>query len=437
MSKLFEKLKIELLIFFSFTKHFILFIVAITKSEIYNKMILTYKLNLNMTKYKIIIPIAFVLTLVAGFVLGKMLFPDYFNPKKDSNLNIAAFDNNQTTDNIDDDRHNAITKAIEMVSPSIVGINVEEEREVSNPFFNDPFFRQFFGEQGPQKQIVRGLGSGFIISEDGYILTNDHVAGNATKISVTLTTGETVNAELIGSDPITDVALLKIDNDDLPFVKFGNSDNVIIGEWVIALGNPFGLFEINDKPTVTVGVVSAANMKVNADGRRVYKNMIQTDASINAGNSGGPLIDANGNVIGMNTIIFTGNQFSSGSIGVGFAIAINRVIKIVEELKDKGKINRNFNVGFRIQGIDDQLAKYYGLKSKDGVIVTQILKGGISDNAGLKTEDIIIFANDEKVKNEQDLIFAINDMRVGDVLKLKILRNGNEEIIEMKLVSSQ
>jgi len=322
-----------------------------------------------------------------------------------------------------------------MVSPSIVGINVEEEREVRNPFFNDPFFRQFFGEQGPQKQIVRGLGSGFIISEDGYILTNDHVAGNATKISVTLTSGETVNAELIGSDPTSDVALLKIDKDGLPFVKFGNSDNVIIGEWVIALGNPFGLFEINDKPTVTVGVISAANMKVNADGRRVYKNMIQTDASINAGNSGGPLIDANGNVIGMNTIIFTGNQFSSGSIGVGFAISINRVTKIVEELKENGSINRNFNVGFRIQGIDDKLAKYYNLENKDGVIVTQVLKGGIADNAGLKTEDIIIFANDEKITNEQDLIFAINDMRVGDILKLKVLRNGSEEIIEMKLVS--
>ena len=390
-----------------------------------------------MTKYKIIIPIAFVLTLVAGFVLGRMIFPDYFNTNKDSNLKIASFDKSQTTDHISDDRHNAITKAIEMVSPSIVGINVEEEREVSNPFFNDPFFRQFFGEQGPQKQIVRGLGSGFIISEDGYILTNDHVAGNATKISVTLTSGETVNAELIGSDPTTDVALLKIDKDDLPFVKIGNADNVIIGEWVIALGNPFGLFEINDKPTVTVGVVSAANMKVNADGRRVYKDMIQTDASINAGNSGGPLIDANGYVIGMNTIIFTGNQFSSGSIGVGFAISINRVMKIVEELKDKGSINRNFNVGFRIQGIDDQLAKYYKLKNNEGVIVTQIMQGGISDKAGLKTEDIIISVNDEKVKNEQDLIFAINDMRVGDILKLKVLRNGSEEVIEMKLVSEK
>ena len=399
-------------------------------------MILTYKLNSNMSKIKIIIPIAFVVTLICGVLLGSVLLPNYFSPEKGENLKYASFDKEQTTGDIKDDRQNAITRAIARVSPSIVGINVEEEREVRNPFFDDPFFRQFFGEQGPQKQIVRGLGSGFIISEDGYILTNDHVAGNATKISVTLTSGETVEAELIGSDPTSDVALLKIDKDNLQYVKYGNSDNIIIGEWVIALGNPFGLFEINDKPSVTVGVVSAANMKVNADGRRVYKDMIQTDASINSGNSGGPLIDANGNVIGMNTIIFTGNQFSSGSIGVGFAISINRVMEIVEELKEKGKIDRSFEVGFRIQAIDDKLAKYYKLDSKDGVIVTQILRGGISDKAGLKAEDIIIYANDEKITNEQDLVFTINDMRVGDVLKLKVLRNGSEEIIEMKLVST-
>ena len=399
-------------------------------------MILTYKLNSNMSKLKIIIPVAFIITLICGVLAGSMLLPNYFTPEKGENLKIASFDKEQDNQDISDGRQNAITKAIAKVSPSIVGINVEEEREVRNPFFDDPFFRQFFGEQGPQKQIVRGLGSGFIISEDGYILTNDHVAGNATKISVTLTSGETVEAKLIGSDPISDVALLKIDKDDLPFVKFGNSDNIIIGEWVIALGNPFGLFEINDKPTVTVGVVSAANMKVNADGRRVYKDMIQTDASINAGNSGGPLIDATGNVIGMNTIIFTGNQFNSGSIGVGFAISINRVMEIVEELKEKGKIDRSFNVGFRIQAIDDQLAKYYNLESKEGVIVTQILRGGIADKAGLKAEDIILFVNDEKITNEQDLVFTINDMRVGDVLKLKVLRDGSEEIIEMKLVSN-
>lgn len=386
-----------------------------------------------MNRYKIILPLVIIFTLIAGMLLGGIVLTKFFKNKGNTNQSLTQTDKKQLNQNVSEERQTAITRAIEKVSKCIVGINVEEVRTVQDPFSNDPFFRQFFGDMGPQKQVVRGLGSGYIISEDGYILTNDHVAGNATKISVTLTTGETVTAKLIGSDPVSDVALLKIDKKGLPFINFGNSDNIIIGEWVIALGNPFGLFEINDKPTVTVGVVSATNMKVSAEGNRVYKDMIQTDASINSGNSGGPLVDAEGNVIGMNTIIYTGSQFSQGSIGVGFAISINRVKKIMEELKSGGKIERSSNVGFRIQAIDDQIAKYLGLNDKNGVIVTQIQRGGVSDRAGLKVEDVIIACNDEKIRNEQDLVFAINDMRKGDVVKLKVLRSGSEKMIEMKL----
>jgi serine protease Do len=391
-----------------------------------------------MNKNKIIFPVVLILSLMTGMLLGGVLLTKYLGYSKNMpNSNFTPVSNTEQTQKISDDRQTAITRAISKISGCIVGINVEEVRTVQDPFMNDPFFRQFFGDVGPQKQVVRGLGSGYVISEDGYILTNDHVAGNATKISVTLTTGETVNAKLIGSDPATDVALLKIDRNNLPFINFGNSDNVIIGEWVIALGNPFGLFEINDKPTVTVGVVSALNMKVNAEGNRVYKDMIQTDASINSGNSGGPLVNVDGEVIGMNTIIYTGSQFSQGSIGVGFAISINRVKKAMQELKENGKIDRSFNVGFRVQGIDDQIAKYIGLKSKDGAIVTQVQKGSISDDAGLKPEDVIIAVNNEKIRNDQDLVYAINDMRVGDTLKLKIIRSGSEQEITMKLTASK
>lgn len=388
----------------------------------------------SMSKKNIIIFTVSSLLLITLILLSVFLIKNYFkgNTGFTSNQNQKI----EQTQQINNDRKTAITSAISKVSAAIVGINVEEVREVRDPFSNDPFFRQFFGDIGPQKQVVRGLGSGFIISDDGYIITNDHVAGNATKISVTLTTGETVNAKLIGSDPVSDVALLKIDKSNLPFVSFGNSDNAIIGEWVIALGNPFGLFEINDKPTVTVGVVSATNMKVTADGKRVYKDMIQTDASINSGNSGGPLIDVDGNVIGMNTIIFTGSQFTQGSIGVGFAISINRVKRILDELRASGKIDRNYNVGFRIQGIDDQIAKYLGLTDKNGVVVTQVQKGSESDNAGLKPEDVIIEANGVKIRSEQDLIIEVNDMKVGDTLKLKILRSGDEKNIEIKLKSN-
>ncbi len=394
------------------------------------------KTNLTMAK-KILLSVAVLLVLTTGLVIGK-----YFMKGNDSNQaqNITQVQNkiDENNKNISESRETAITRAVKKVSPAVVGINVEEVREVQDPFSmfdNDPFFKQFFGNRAPQKQVIKELGSGYIISPDGYILTNDHVAGNATKISVTMTNGETIEAKLIGSDKNSDVALLKINKSNLEYVKLGNSDDVIIGEWVVALGNPFGLFEINDKPTVTVGVVSATNMKVNAEGTRVYKDMIQTDASINAGNSGGPLVNADGDVIGMNTIIFTGGGYSSGSIGVGFAISINRVKKIMEDIKANGKIDRSFNVGFRIQAIDDRIAKYLKLDKITGVVVTDVQKGSLSDNAGLKAEDVILEANGQKIQTEQDLLFVVNDLRTGDTLKLKIIRSGSEKDLEMKLTA--
>jgi serine protease Do len=388
---------------------------------------------------KILISAIALLILTSGLVIGKFFFKGKNSPEQNQNITAVQNTIQDNNKNISETRETAITRAVKKVSPSVVGINVEEVREVQDPFSmfdNDPFFKQFFSNRAPQKQVIKELGSGYIISSDGYILTNDHVAGNATKISVTMTTGETIEAKLIGSDKNSDVAVLKIDKSNLPYVHLGNSDDVIIGEWVVALGNPFGLFEINDQPTVTVGVVSATNMKVNAEGSRVYKNMIQTDASINAGNSGGPLVNADGDVIGMNTIIFTGGGYSTGSIGVGFAISINRVKKIMEEIKANGKIERNFNVGFRIQGIDERIAKYLKLDEKvEGVVVTDVQKGGLSDNAGLKPEDVIINANGENIKNEQDLLSVVNDLRTGDILKLKIIRGGSEKEIEMKLTA--
>ncbi len=396
------------------------------------------KINTSMGK-KILISLIVFLILASGILIGKYFFNNFNS--SDQNQNVTPVQNSvqEKNNNISETRENAITRAVKKVSPAVVGINVEEVREVQDPFSmfnNDPFFKQFFGNRGPQKQVVKELGSGYIISPDGYILTNDHVAGNATKISVTMTNGETIEAKLIGSDKNSDVALLKIDKNNLEYVKLGNSDDVIIGEWVIALGNPFGLFEINDKPTVTVGVVSAKDMKVNAEGNRVYKDMIQTDASINAGNSGGPLVNAEGEVIGMNTIIFTGGGYSTGSIGVGFAISINRVKKLMEEIKANGKIERNFNVGFRIQGIDDRIAKYLKLDKAEGVVVTEVMRGSLSDNAGLKPEDVIIEANGENIKNERDLLFIVNDLKTGETLNLKIIRDGSGKEIEMKLTAS-
>lgn len=393
-----------------------------------------YTLNQNTLNKKFLLIGLVVFVLMSGLVAGGYFIGQQFTGGSNENV-VTGFTKEERTDQISDERRNAITNVVSKVSDAIVGINVEEVREVRNPFFDDPFFRQFFGDVGTQRQVVRGLGSGFLVSSDGYILTNDHVAGNATKISVTLTTGETVQAELIGSDPISDVALLKINKNNLPYLELGNSDNVLIGEWAIALGNPFGLFEINDKPTVTVGVVSAANMSVSADGRRVYKDMLQTDASINSGNSGGPLVDIDGKVIGMNTIIYTGGSFNAGSIGVGFSISINRVVNIMNELKEKGKIDRNFNVGFNIQAVDERIAQYYNLGKTEGVIVTQVVRGGLADKSGLRPEDIILVVNNKRIRNQQDLIYEVNDSRVGDVLIFKVLRDGSERTIEMELVA--
>jgi len=205
--------------------------------------------------------------------------------------NTSYQDKSKLNDEISKSRKNILTETVKNVSPAVVGINITQIQQYQDPFssfFDDPFFRQFFGNRGSYSQKVKGLGSGFIISEDGYILTNDHVAGNATEITVTMTNGKHYKARIIGSDPVTDICLLKIDEKNLPFISFGNSNDVIIGEWVIALGNPFGLFELNDKPTVTVGVISATGMNLEPINNRYYLNMLQTDAAINGGNSGGP-----------------------------------------------------------------------------------------------------------------------------------------------------
>jgi len=321
-----------------------------------------------------------------------------------------------------------------MASPAVVGINVTEIREYryqdpfSQFFGNDPFFRQFFGDR-VYRQPIKSLGSGFIISPDGYVLTNDHVAGNGTEITVTMTNGDRYPARLIGSDPVSDICLLKIDGNNLPYLRLGNSDDIIIGEWVIALGNPFGLFEVADKPTVTVGVVSAAGLDLRVENRS-YRDMIQTDAAINSGNSGGPLINATGEVIGMNSVIYSPNQ---GNVGVGFAIPANRVKKIIAELKKSGKVERNFWTGLEIQNIDDRVARYFRLKKAEGVIVTDVKRNSPAERAGFHIGDIIIMINGERITNEEKVLAITNDARVGDVLKVTILRENEEMTLNLRL----
>ncbi len=381
--------------------------------------------------------------LIAGFIVGYAIGRPAANAAAnadDQSAQTAVFQTasqvyarDSLTDQISNQRRNAITRSVAVASPAVVGINVTEIREYRDPwgqfFGDDPFFRQFFGDR-TYRQEVKGLGSGFIISPDGYVLTNDHVAGNAKTITVTMTSGQRYSAELVGTDLVSDISLLKIDGKNLPYVKLGNSDDVIIGEWVIALGNPFGLFEIADKPTVTVGVVSATGLNLRGEGGRYYRGMIQTDAAINSGNSGGPLLNSTGEVIGVNAVIFTPNQ---GSVGVGFAIPINRVKSIVAELKNNGKIERRFWTGLDVQAIDVRVARYFGLDKAEGVIVSDVKRGSPAERAGFKVGDIIVEINGERIVTDDNVQSVISDAKAGDTLKVRVYREKKYLILDLKL----
>lgn len=385
--------------------------------------------------------------IILQIILFSLLNGSIFSQAKSQSSDSLFYDSSRTNyqnalyqikdkanDDISNNRKNIITQTVEQVSPAIVGINVTEIRQYRDPFsnfFDDPFFRQFFGNRGNNNQEVKSLGSGFIISSDGYIITNDHVAGNGSKITITMTNGNHYDARIVGTDPVSDICLLKIDENNLPYVTLGNSDDILIGEWVIALGNPFGLFELNDQPTVTVGVISAREMNLEPIDGRYYLKMIQTDASINGGNSGGALVNSIGEVIGMNTLIFTAG--SQGSIGLGFAIPINKIKKIVAELKERGVIDRGFDIGMRIQGIDDGIAKYYNLKDTKGVIVTQVMRNSPASKAGIEPGDIIIQVENYKINNENIIQGVFQEFRRDQNIHIKILREGKELTLNMKL----
>ena len=387
-----------------------------------------------------------VIALAVGVVIGRGLGVQQKGPEPVAGESDRAFaeafparySDEQQRDSIaasvTSSRRNAITQAVGRASGAVVGVNVVELRRYRqwSPWGDDPFFRQFFGDR-TYTQRVQGLGSGYIISPDGYVLTNDHVAGNAKEITVTMTDGKTYSAKLIGTDQVSDVALLKIEGNDFPYLKLGNSDDVIIGEWVIALGNPFGLFQMNDKPTVTVGVVSNAdvNLRAGQEGEeRIYRGMIQTDAAINSGNSGGPLLNTLGEVIGMNSVIWTPNQ---GNIGLGFAIPVNRIKRIVAELKTNGKVERDFWVGMQVQTIDQRIAQYFKLDKAEGVIVTEVERGGPADKAGFRPEDIIVEANGERIYDDTSLYGIVYDAHAGDTIQLKVLRGGETRTISLTL----
>ncbi|RLB85644.1 MAG: peptidase [Deltaproteobacteria bacterium] len=291
-----------------------------------------------------------------------------------------------------------------------------------NDPFND-FFDRFFGEDRPHDFKQRSLGSGFIINKDGYIVTNNHVVENADKIEVILKNEKEFDAKIVGRDPNTDLALIKIKpNCDLPVLLFGDSDALKVGQWVVAIGSPFGL-----EHTVTAGIVSAKGRVI---GSGPYDDFIQTDASINPGNSGGPLINMEGKVVGINTAIIAGGS------GIGFAIPINLVKNIVDQLKSSGEVTRGW-LGVGIQNISKEVGEYYGIKSKKGVLVTEVFPDDPADIAGIEPKDIILSINGKEVETAREITSMIANIGVGETVKIKVLRNGKTKIFKVKIAKRE
>lgn len=339
-------------------------------------------------------------------------------------------------DSIMESRKTAITRAVEKATPAVVSVNVIQTQQVRVNPYQDPFFDFFFGRQraNVMQREVQSMGSGFVITADGYIVTNEHVAVGASQITIAFSDGRTLPARLIGSDQGTDLALLKVETEEpLPHLTFELNEGPIVGEWSIALGNPFGLFEASD-PTVTVGVVSALGRDLQPQDNRYYLDMIQTDASINRGNSGGPLLNALGNVIGVNTAIFTE---SGGSVGIGFAVPAEKAVRVLEELRDNGFVDRAYYTGLRGRTLPERWAQTLGLKEAKGVVVENVDPGSPAEQAGFKPYDVIVMVANEPIKDQSDFVGRLFEYRPGDEVPMQVIREGNNMPIRMKLGSQR
>ncbi len=322
---------------------------------------------------------------------------------------------------------NIVADIVERVSPAIVNIDTLKMATYTSPFtpfLNDPFFQRFFGDMIPEeKQVpVKGLGTGFVFRSDGYILTNEHVISGADEIKVTFLDGREFEGKVIGSDPLTDIAVVKIDAQDLPTIPLGDSDAARVGEWLIAIGNPYGLSH-----TVTVGVLSAKGRPVAAgDSGQEYENFLQTDAAINPGNSGGPLLNLNGEAIGINTAILPYAQ------GIGFAIPINMAKSVLDELITKGKVVRAW-LGVVIQNLTPEVADKFGLKEAKGALVADISPDSPAEKAGIKRGDVILKVDEVEIPDINTLQQTIRSHHPGDVVNITIWRDGKTITLRVTL----
>ena len=314
--------------------------------------------------------------------------------------------------------------AVDKASSAVVNINTAKVVTVRpHPFFDDPVFRQFFGGADdlitPRKRVETSLGSGVIMSEQGFILTNHHVIQGADAIQISLQDGRMAQAKLVGSDPDTDVAVLKIDLKKLPVITLGHSDNLRVGDVVLAIGNPFGVGQ-----TVTMGIVSATGR--NKLGINTFENFIQTDAAINPGNSGGALVDAEGNLVGINTAMFSR---SGGYQGIGFAIPTSLAENVMKEILQHGRPVRGW-LGVEAQAITPQIARALELDDTQGVVVVGVVRGGPAHRAGLQPGDVIVAIDGEKITEARQALLAISSRKPGSRVKLEVLRNGKSLTLE-------
>jgi len=346
------------------------------------------------------------------------------------------------------DLETAITEVAQKVGNATVSISsiirqrvdVRRRRGFSpfEDFFGDqsqdPFRRWFEDLLGPQELEKRGLGSGVIIDQEGYILTNEHVVSGATEIKVKLHDGREFQAQIRGTDSRSDLAIIKVEAEDLPVAPLGDSSDLKIGSWVVAIGNPFGFAIQNPEPTVTVGVISALHRSLPASGKRVrgFEDLIQTDAAINPGNSGGPLVNLEGEVIGINTAIIT---TSGGYQGLGFAVPINSAQKNLEKLIKGEQVFYGW-LGVKIQELTDDMRSYFGIEKKEGVIVERVYDDSPAAQAGIQEGDLILTYNDESVKTTRDIVRMVSSSAIGQKIALTVLRNGVEQAITVTIGKS-
>ncbi|MCR4301211.1 MAG: Do family serine endopeptidase [Sulfuricaulis sp.] len=315
-------------------------------------------------------------------------------------------------------------RAVDRSSPAVVNINTAKIVTVRpHPFFDDPVFRQFFGGADnlitPRKRVETSLGSGVIMSAQGFILTNHHVIRGADAIQVSLQDGRMVPAKVVGSDPETDIAVLKIDLKKLPVISLGHSDRLRVGDVVLAIGNPFGVGQ-----AVTMGIVSATGR--NKLGINTFENFIQTDAAINPGNSGGALIDAEGNLVGINTAIFSR---SGGNQGIGFAIPTSLAQNVMQEIIEHGRPLRGW-LGIEAQVITPQIAGALELKESKGVVVVGVVRGGPAHQAGLQPGDVLVSIDGKKISETREALLNISGHKPGSTVKLEILREGKSMMLQ-------